>query len=254
MSTKVKYHMNNISAEWLRLWSVRSSWFFAICNIVGVTGVSFLAGSELGSSAPAGASPWNVAGFIGLPALFGCLVLFSIASTADYATKNIIPTLQWTPQRSTVLIARALLMTSTATLFGVMLVGLATAVLWMSAPQLQLFSGQDLEKVGHVAFVYAASILLTIGLALLTRNTAATLASVFGLILVLPILLQIVPFQWATTIIELLPGTGVLYFLIGEGPGDTDLDTTYATLTLLIWSVGVFLFGAWRFLKDDANR
>ena len=254
MSPKIDYFKNNLIAEWLRLWSVRSSWFFAICNIVGVVSVSLLAGSEIGDSAPAGESPWTIAGFIGLPALFGCLVLFSIAATADYATKNIIPTLQWTPQRSTVLVSRTFLMTLTATVFGVLLVGLASVIIWMNAQQLQLFSSEDIERIGQIAFVYATSILLTIGLGFLTRNTAATLASVFGLILVLPIILQAVPFEWATKIIELLPGTGVLYFILGEGPGDTGMDITRASLTLLVWSVGMFILGAYRFLRDDANR
>lgn len=146
MSPKIESLKNNLFAEWFRLWGVRSSWFFAICNIVGVIGVSILAGSEIGDSAPTGASPWTIAGFIGLPALFGCLVLFSIASTADYATKNIIPTLQWTPQRGIVLASRTLLMTITATAFGILLVGLAAAILKVNAPQLHFFRSRILKE------------------------------------------------------------------------------------------------------------
>lgn len=254
MATTITRFKNNFAAEWLRLWSVRSSWFFAACNIVGVFGIAFLAANSLASSAPAGGSPWQVAGFMGLPALFGCLVLFTIAATADHATGNIIPTLQWTPQRRQVLIVRTLLIVLSATIFGLLLVVAAATIIWLHAQQLVFFSFNGAKALGVVAFVYSCSILLTVGLSLLTRNTAAALSSIFGLILVLPIILQVFPFDWATTLIGLLPGSGVLYFLIGEGPGDTAMSNTKASLTLILWSLMLFIAGGWRFLRDDANN
>lgn len=254
MSPQLLWFKNNIVAEWIRLWSVRSTWFFAACDVFGVIGISLLAGSELGGNAPTGASPWMIASFIGLPALFGCMVLFSITSTADYATKSIVPTLQWTPQRKLLLFARTTLTVLVATLFGMFLVTLAASIIWLHAQQLHFFSEQDASRLGLVAFVFGACTLLTLGLGLLTRNTATTLAVIFGLILVLPLLLQLLPFSWAMDIVDYLPGAGVIYFLIGEGPGDSSMNHTSATLLLLTWSVGVYALGVWRFLTDDANR
>jgi hypothetical protein len=244
----------NTSAEWSRLWSVRATWSFALATTAGVLGITMLAASQSAATAPAGGSPWQLAGMIGLPGLFGVLVLVTVAATADHATGNIVPTLQWTPQRPILLTVRTVLLTITATALGCLLLVASSTTIWLCAPQLAYFSPSAAEKLGATALVYALTALLAVGLSLALRNTSGALVCVFALVLVLPLFLQILPFAWVTRVIELLPGSAALYFLLGEGPGDTEMTAASAALTLLLWAGAALMAGGWRLLRSDADR
>lgn len=246
--------VHNTQAEWGRLWSVRSTWAFALATAAGVLGISTLAASQSAATAPVGGSPWQLAGMILLPGLFGTLVLITVAATADHATGSIIPTLQWTPRRSVLLAVRTTLLTATGTGLGVVLLIASSTAIWLFAPQLTYFSASATEKLGAVALVFATTSLLAIGLSLAIRNTAGALVCVFALVLVLPLFLQVLPFEWVTRLIEFLPGSAALYFLLGEGPGDTKMTAVSSTLTLCVWTLGALLVGSWRLLSTDADR
>ena len=246
--------VRNTSAEWSRLWSVRSTRAFASATTAGVLGITMLAASQSAATALAGGSPWQLAGMIGLPGLFGVLVLVTVAATADHATGNILPTLQWTPQRPILLTVRTVLLTITATALGYLLLVASSTTIWLFAPQLTYISPSAAEELGTTALVYALTALLAVGLSLALRNTAAALACVFALVLVLPLLLQILPFAWVTRVIEVLAGSAALYFLLGEGPGDTAMTAASAALTLLLWAVAALFAGGWRLLRSDADR
>ncbi|WP_109212135.1 MULTISPECIES: hypothetical protein [Microbacterium] len=244
----------NSRAEWSRLWSVRSSRLFAAATAAGVLGISALAASQSAASAPAGGSPWQLAGMIGLPGLFGVLVLVTVAATADHATGNIIPTLQWTPRRTVLFAVRTAVLTTTATLLGIGLLVASSTTIWLFAPQLTYFSRSAAEKVGSVALVFAATALLAIGLGLAVRNTAAALVCVFALVLILPLFLQILPFEWVTRLIEVLPGSAALFFFLGEGPGEATMTAAGSTMILLSWAIAALIAGGWRLLRSDADR
>lgn len=244
----------NTWAEWGRVWSVRSSWVLALGTAAGVLSITTLAASQSAATAPAGGSPWQLAGMIGVPALLGVLTLVTVAATADHATSNIIPTLQWTPQRPVLLAARAGVLTATAAMLGTTLLVASSTAIWLFAPQLSYFSTSAAEKIGWAALVYATTALLAIGLGLAIRNTAGALVSVFALVLILPLFLQILPFEWVTRLIELLPGSAVLYFFLNEGPGDTDMTAAASTTVLLTWAIAAFVAGGWRLLQSDADR
>lgn len=244
----------NAGAEWGRLWSVRSTWVFVVATVAGVLGITTLAASQSAATAPAGGSPWQLAGMIGLPGLFGVLVLVTVAVTADHATGSIIPTLQWTPQRPVLLTARTAVLTLTATTIGVVLLVASSTTIWLFAPQLTYFSTSAGEKLGAVALVFGSTALLAIGLGLAIRNTAGALVCVFALVLVLPLFLQVLPFEWVTRLIEVLPGSAALYFFLGEGPGDTDMTASSSALTLVVWAVAALAVGSWRLLRGDADR
>jgi len=90
-----------------------------------------------------------------------------------------------------------------------------------------------------------------LGLAL--RSTAGALVTVIALVLVLPLLVAQLPYEWTTTLAAHLPGSGALFLIFGEGPRD-DMTTTSARLTLAAWATGALLAGGWRLLRSDANR
>jgi ABC-2 type transport system permease protein len=243
-------------AEWARIWSVRSSWVFALVTAVAVVGLGTIIGYDAAddpNGVPSDVSAWDGGRLTGMFALFGVLAMSVVTSAADHGTGGIVPTLQWTPRRGLLLAARAGVVVATTALLGVLLVAAASVVVWMLLPELGLPVAEGADTLGGLGLVFACGALLAVGLALLLRSTAGGLVSVIALVLVLPMLLAQLPYDWAVDLSALMPGSGALYLIFGEGPRD-DMTTTSARLTLAAWGVAALLAGGWRLLRTDANR
>jgi hypothetical protein len=243
-------------AESSRIWSVRSSWIFALVTAVAVVGMGALIGSDAAddpSGVSEGATAWDGGQLTGMFALFGILALAVVVSSADYGTGGIVPTLQWTPRRGVLLAARAGVVTVWTTTIGVLLVAAASTVIWTFIPQIGLPVEQGAEVLGGLALVFACGALLSVGLGLALRSTAGALVSVIALVLVLPMLLAQLGYEWSTDLSVLMPGSSALFLIFGEGPSD-DMTVTSTRLTLAAWALAALAAGGWRLLRTDANR
>jgi ABC-2 type transport system permease protein len=244
------------SAEWSRVWSVRSSWIFAAVTAVVVLGFGTIMGYDV-SDDPTGPGPdttaWDGGRFTAMFALFGVLAMSVVTSTADHGTGGIVPTLQWTPRRGVLLAARSGVIVATTALLGTLLVAAASVVVWAFRPTLGLPFGAGVETLAELGFVFAAGALLGVGLGLVTRSTAAALVSVIALMLVLPLVLAQLPYEWAVTLSSRMPGAGALFLIFGEGPRD-DMTTASARLTLGLWAVAFLVAGGLRLMRSDADR
>ena len=241
------------AAEWTRLWTVKATWWFAAVAAVVMVGFGTLIGFEAGADAGAQGDPaWAVARFAAMPTQFALLALALMSVTADYATGGIVPTLQWTPRRGVLFLARVVVTVAAATGLGAVLSVVAgLAAFAAGRPGLTLPWGQGLEAVGTVAFVVAAGTALAAGLGFLLRNTAGALVTVFLLMLVLPLMLPQFGVAWLDTLGDALPGSGAAFLLLGEVPGMTRMSSV---LVMLAWAGGVLLLGWLRLLRADANR
>ncbi|MEV0283138.1 hypothetical protein AB0H36_03360 [Kribbella sp. NPDC050820] len=244
------------NGEWSRLWSVRSTWIFAIATAIVVLGFATIMGYDV-SDDPTGPGPdataWDGGRFTAMFALFGVLALSVVTSTADHGTGGIVPTLQWTPRRGVLLAARTTVIAATMTLLGVVLVAAASVVVWSFRPSLGLPLGEGIKSLAELAFVWAAGALLGIGLGLLTRSTAAALVSVIALMFVLPLILAQLPYDWTVTMSARMPGSSALFLIFGEGPRD-DMTTISARLTLGLWAIALVVAGGLRLIRTDADR
>ncbi|WP_295657098.1 hypothetical protein [uncultured Nocardioides sp.] len=243
-------------AEWSRIWSVRSSWAFALVTAAAVLGIATIIGIDNAgdpTGVPDDATAWDGGRPTAMFALFGILAMSVVTSTADHATGGIVPTLQWTPRRRVLLAARAGVVVATTTLLGVLLVAAASVVVWAFLPGLGLPLGDGLETLGGLALVYATSALLAVGLGLLLRSTAGGLVSVIALVLVLPPLLGNLPYDWAVDLSAAMPGSAAVHLIFGGGPSE-DMTTTSSRTTLVAWAAAALLGGGWRLLTADADR
>jgi hypothetical protein len=242
-------------AEWARIWSVRSSWALLLVTAVVAIGLGTIIGSDAADD-PGGVTPgstaWDGGRFTGMFALFGMVALAAVTASADHATGGIVPTLQWTPRRGLLLAARAGTITLTTTLLGLGLVSAASATIWTFVPDLGLPLGDGLANLGDLAWVLGGGTLLGVGLALVLRSTAGALVSAIALLLVLPLLVAQLPYEWTTTIAAHLPGSGALFLIFGEGPDDT-MTTAAARVTLVAWAAGALLLGGGRLVRSDAT-
>ncbi len=150
-------------AEWSRLWTVRATWWFLAAAAVTMIGIAVAAGvSAAGQPDPPRGDPaWRVALVVVLPAQFALLSLALMAVTSDYATGGIVPTMQWTPRRGVVFVARAVVAAGTATGAGVLLAAMAGLAGYAAArPLLTLPWVEGVEVVSRVALVVGGGTLL----------------------------------------------------------------------------------------------
>jgi ABC-2 type transport system permease protein len=241
------------AAEWGRLWTVRSTWWCALATTVAVLGVGTLAGIDLRDVQAPEASAWEIGQFAAGLWMFILLVFALVTTTADHTSGGIVPTLQWTPRRAVLLAARTSVIVVSVTVFGQLLVTAASLTVHLWAPGIGLPLDDGARALGWAAFVHATCALLAVGIGLATRSTGGGLAGVFAVIMVLPLLLQVIPHELAVRLIEIMPGSGVLYLLAGEGPGRTEMTTTSSVVTLVCWAVAALAVGGWRLLRTDAD-
>ncbi|HEX5916731.1 MAG TPA: hypothetical protein VFY76_02705 [Nocardioides sp.] len=243
-------------AEWSRIWTVRSSWIFAVALLVVVVGFGTVIGNDAAGD-PSGVTPgstaWDGIRFTGMFALFGLVAMAAVVTTADHATGGIVPTLQWTPRRGTLLTARTAVVAATTTLLGLLAMTAGAVVVWTFVPFLGLPLDDGATLVGEMGVVLACGALLGVGLGLATRSTAASLVLAIALLLVGPLLLAQLPYDWTLTVSTHLPGSGALFLIFGEGPSD-DMTTASARLTMAAWSLAALVAGGWRLLATDADR
>ncbi len=240
-------------AEWARLWSVRSTWFLAAALTLAVVGLGVVAGVDAARGWGEDTTAWEAARFTTLFALFGVTALAVVATTGDYSTGGIVPTLQWTPRRGLLLIARAVVVGATCVVLGAALVGAASGVVALLAPATDLPAAGGLALLGDVAVVLGSGALLAVGLGLLLRSTAGALITALALLLILPLVLGNLPYETAVTIAANLPGSGAMYLVFGAGP-DESMTEASATVVLLGWACGALALGGWRLLRTDASR
>lgn len=243
------------AAEWSRIWSVRSTWWFALATAVAVVGLGVIIGYDVRGEVPTERpddGAWMGGRITGMPGLFGILALAVVTATADHGTGGIVPTLQWTPRRGVLLVARTTAVVLTITLLGLLLVTAASLVIRVLAPELGLPADEGARTLGRIAFVYGSGTLLSVGLGLLTRSTAGGLVSVLALLIVVPLLLAMFGYDWSERLAEHLPGASAIYLILGEGA--PDMTTQRAVVILSAWALAGLVAGAWRLLRADADR
>lgn len=244
-----------VRAEWARIWTIRSSWWFAAGLTVAVLGFGVLAGVDLAGDSPDPSRPtaWQEAVFTAMFAMFGVTAMAVVIACADHTTGGIVPTLQWTPRRGHLLVARTVVTVLTTTMLGVLLVAGASVVVGLLARDAPLTASAGVRTLATVALVLGAATAIAVGLALLTRSTAVSLVVAIALLLVLPLVLGNMPWPWAVEIAERLPGTSAISLIFGGGPSDS-LSDGQARATLLVWAGALLAGGGWRLVRSDANR
>ncbi|TYP90762.1 hypothetical protein [Blastococcus xanthinilyticus] len=239
-------------AEWLRLRTVRTTWWCLLAAAVTIVGIGVTAAIDeaSGPADPLAGLPATFAGEFGvLLGQFALLVLALLAVTQEYASGGIGPTLQWTPRRGVLFAARVAVPVVVATAAGVLLALGADVAAWGIAADLTLPAGDLADSLGRVAAVLASGSALAVGLGFLLRSIAGALAAVFLLQLILPFLLQGIGVEWMRDLAELLPGSAAIWTLIGE----PDMTAGQATALLVGWPVAALAAGGWSLLRRDAG-
>ena len=202
-----------LHAEWLKLWTVRSTrWSLALLFLLGAGLTTLVCWAAAGEIA-AGGTGEDAGSFLTWGLIFSqltALALGTLVVTAEYGTGMIRATVSAVPRRGQVVAAKALVVSSV-----LFVAGLVTAVVGYLGGNWFL----DREGVGRALSddgvlrallgngLYLAGLgLFALALGLLIRHTAAALTVGMALVLVIGNLAYALPGTWGEWVAKLLPG------------------------------------------------
>ncbi|OMQ14859.1 ABC transporter permease [Modestobacter sp. VKM Ac-2676] len=207
-----------VHAEWVKFRSLRSTWstlagLFAVA--LGVTALSMASARELYANTLADGEVWdptNVSLTAYLVAQLIIGVLGILVVTSEYATGLIQTSLAATPARHRLLAAKVVVAAAVS-----LVAGQALAFAAFSLGQL-LLRGQDVPSAaigdpGVLAAVtggglYLAAIaLLSVGLGTILRATAGALATLVGIVFLVPAMAGLLP-SWLQGLVHYWPSQG----------------------------------------------
>lgn len=207
-----------IHSEWIKLRSLRSTLFTLLAAVVAMVGLGFLFSyftadrwSHLPPQEKLGFDPTLVSlrGFFLAQLAVGVLGVLVISG--EYATGMIRASLSAVPRRLPVLWAKALVYAAVA--WVLMTIASLAAFLLGQAALSSHHLGTSLSAPGVLRAVLGAGLYLTVvgligvSFGALIRNTAGGIATVFGVLLVLPVLAEALPSSWFDAINKYLPST-----------------------------------------------
>ncbi|MFB4315166.1 hypothetical protein [Actinomadura sp. 21ATH] len=210
---------HSLSAEWIKLRSLRSTWCtLAVLMLVGL-GITFLAmssaGEEYAELTAAERRSWDpvelsLRSFIVAQLVIGVLGILVV--TSEFATGLMRTSLSATPRRHRLLAAKTSVAAALAVvagqvlMFGSFFLGQALLAA-QDVPYAELGDPGVPSAVAGGGLYLAAVALLAVGLGTLLRATAGALATLVGIVLLVPALAELFP-SWLQGLFDFWPSLG----------------------------------------------
>lgn len=251
-----------IGSEWTKLRSVRSTVYSLLATIAITIGFGALLSwafvsrydrLDVQERATFDATAHSLRGLFLSQLAIGVLGVLIISS--EYTTGLIRPTLTAMPQRRTVLAAKTIvfggvaLVIAIASCFPAFAIG--QAILSTKHINVSLADPGVFRAVcGATAYLVFVG-LLGLGLGTILRRTAGAIATLLGLVLVLPLLALALPSPWNHDVAKILPGqAGQALFAVRP---DADLlSPAMGALVCLIWLVVTYALATLILSRRDA--
>ncbi len=204
---------DTVRAEWVKFWSVRSTlWSAAMLFVLGA-GLTVLVCATSAEALAAGGSDESPASFVtwGLMiAQITAIVLGTLIATSEYGTGMIRATLAASPRRSGVVAAKAVVLTGTLFVAGVVtaFAGYLGGNWFLDREGIGIALSEDgvLRALVGSGLYMAGLGLFAMAVGLLVRHTAAALSIVLALVFVVGNMAFLLPGAWGEWIAKLLPG------------------------------------------------
>ncbi len=253
-----------LASEWTKIRSVRSTYWTLLALIVVGVGLGALIswagathGTHLGHGAALGfdATRRSQTALTELGSLV-LMVLGAMTITAEYSTGMIRTSLTTMPRRGSVFAAKLIVFTAAA-----LVVSLVTSFI-------AFFVGQALmHSTGYAATITGPNVLrAVIGCALyvvvigimsyafgtIIRHTAGTIATMVGVLFILPLVTEVLPNDWINDITRWLPNTAADAVLSTNGVGPNEFSAWPQLAVTVGYAVILLIIGAFLFRKRDA--
>jgi hypothetical protein len=261
-----------IHSEWIKFRSLRSTWISIGAALLAAIGLGILLSALRAShfGRPIFKGPGGVHQVQGIPpgydsaftSLHGLLlaqlaigVLGVLMITGEYATGMIRATLTSVPVRTPVLLAKAIVFG--AAIFAIAFPASLIAFLGGQAAMHSNHLGVSLSSPGAFRAVVGGGLflmligLLGLGCGFAIRNTGGAIATLFGLVLVAPLITAAFPTSWQNHIDKYLPvNAGVS--LMTTSPQSNSFGALAGGLVLAAWVVAALGIGLTVLRRRDA--
>jgi ABC-2 type transport system permease protein len=256
-----------VAAEWVKLRSLRSTWWTLVIGAVVLPVFAASRMSSISAVPEAVGSPYLVGAVyvtsgVALTQLVFC-TLGVLAISGEYGTGQIRSTLAAAPTRVPALAAKLLvtvLAVMVASFVGVVLAWVASAP-WFeqTGMSIDLTRGQDARIMLGVPLYLGAVTALAFGIGAIVRSSAAGIASVLGLLLVVENALASIPWTPIQTLAAHLPASAGSRLLGADEVGSvitvsstTDLTPWEGYGVLLLWVAAVLVVAGVLLRRRDA--
>jgi ABC-2 type transport system permease protein len=247
--------------EWLKLRSIRSTWWTLLVFAAGMIGLSVLVMAHqhwtaMSAADRASFDPTNDS-FAGL--VIGQLaigVLGVLAVTSEFSSGMIRATFAAAPRRRLVLAAKAAVVVAVALAAGEILAfvafGVGQVALRAPAPHATLSQPGVLRAV-LMAGVYPALIgLIGLGLGVLIRHTAGAISTVVGVLFVLPLILVPLGTSIQNSAGQFMPMLIAENSLTAVKPVAHSLSPGVGLAVLCVYAAAALAGGGWMLARRDA--
>ena len=247
-----------VRSEWTKLWTVRSSWLNLAAALVltALLGLQFgfnlaytsthLEPGEVAHTQPAGEFGASVIMIVQV--VVAAFALLTV--TSEYATGSIRSTLQWTPVRRNVVLAKAIVLAPVLFVYGLVVAGVSAVVGGLAAGSWADWTASALVvDLLSVAFYATTAGLFSAGIAWVVRSTAGTLTVAFLLLMVVPLMLGQSSIRALVWVAALLPGGAGQNYLTGT---TNPLSPTVSALVLVVWAGAGLMVGTRVLTQRDA--
>jgi ABC-2 type transport system permease protein len=235
--------VSTASAEWLKLRSVRSTWWFLSGSslIMLLLAVAETNDGDPMTSQGVGIAMNGIAYFVQF-ILAGMAVL---AITSEFATRSIVTTFACTPVRARVMLAKAVIIGAVVGLSGVLLTLLVVVVAAIRFDE--TLSPSLVENVLAAGGYLATIAVLSLGVGALVRRTAGGLAIIVALLMLVPEVLGLLAARFGASVLDTVadytPAPAGYRFMAGEAD---------AGIILAAWIVAGLVVGCWALRARDA--
>jgi ABC-2 type transport system permease protein len=261
--TRIQRAWDLTAAEWIKLWSVRSTYAAlllaaALPMFIALTVAH--ANVDAANQVAQGAAPYPIdplaSSFRGLQigqVIIG--VLGAMAITGEYSSGLIRMTFAAKPQRTAVFSAKLAVVGVVTVVFGEILtfaLFLSTQVVLKGAG-----AGIGIGDPGVLRAVSAAGLYLGVvtfiglGFGAITRHAAAAVAALFTLLFLIPQIPGALPSPWNSRFADALPPTAIEQ-IAARQPSPGLLSPGWCWLVLAAWAIGVPLIAIWVLRRRDA--
>jgi ABC-2 type transport system permease protein len=204
---------DTLRAEWIKFWSVRSTfWSTAMLFVLGagLTVLVCATSAEWLASGEADESPLSFVTWGLLFAQITAIALGTLVVTSEYGTGMIRATLAATPRRGAVLAAKALVLSSTLFVVGTVtaFAGYLGGNWFLDREGIGIALNDDgVLRAMFGSGLYLAGLgLFAAAVGLLIRHTAAALSIVLALVFVVGSMAFLLPGTWGEWTAKLMPG------------------------------------------------
>jgi ABC-2 type transport system permease protein len=233
------------AAEWLKLRSLRSTWWFLGGSAVIVLLMALLE-SDDGDPTTVSAVPvvMSAVNYFVQYVLAG----FGIVTiTGEYASRSITVTMACTPSRTRILAAKALVVLGTVFVTGLVVTGLGVLVTAVRMDEVSSLGASQAADAARMSLYLALLAVFALGVGTLVRRTAGALAIVVLLLLMVPELLRMlserVGLSWINTVGDYTPSPAGYRLMAGDWESG---------LVLCAWAVAAICAGVWAMRTRDA--